>query len=83
MYIKRFLQILLIGHEDEIFSCAFNYEGDIIITGFLLINTQVLRIIHVKFGEIQISNKNEHRVDYKCEIYLIFKLYIIFFTKFN
>ena len=22
-----------IGHEDEIFSCAFNYEGDIIITG--------------------------------------------------
>jgi len=26
------LQILE-GHEDEIFSCAFNYEGDIIITG--------------------------------------------------
>ena len=22
-----------LGHEDEIFSCAFNYEGDIIITG--------------------------------------------------
>lgn len=21
------------GHEDEIFSCAFNYEGDTIITG--------------------------------------------------
>jgi len=21
------------GHTDEIFSCAFNYDGDIIITG--------------------------------------------------
>ena len=21
------------GHQDEIFSCAFNYEGDTIITG--------------------------------------------------
>ena len=21
------------GHDDEIFSCAFNYEGDTIITG--------------------------------------------------
>lgn len=21
------------GHTDEIFSCSFNYEGDIIITG--------------------------------------------------
>lgn len=21
------------GHEDEVFSCAFNYEGDTIITG--------------------------------------------------
>ncbi len=26
------LQILE-GHTDEIFSCAFNYEGDTIITG--------------------------------------------------
>jgi dynein assembly factor with WDR repeat domains 1 len=26
------LQVLE-GHEDEIFSCAFNYEGDTIITG--------------------------------------------------
>ena len=24
---------VLEGHEDEIFSCAFNYEGDTIITG--------------------------------------------------
>jgi WD40 repeat protein len=24
---------VLSGHEDEIFSCAFNYEGDTIITG--------------------------------------------------
>jgi WD40 repeat protein len=24
---------VLDGHEDEIFSCAFNYEGDTIITG--------------------------------------------------
>lgn len=24
---------LNIGHTDEIFSCAFNYEGDTIITG--------------------------------------------------
>ena len=24
---------LLEGHTDEIFSCAFNYEGDTIITG--------------------------------------------------
>ena len=24
---------MLEGHEDEIFSCAFNYEGDTIITG--------------------------------------------------
>jgi dynein assembly factor with WDR repeat domains 1 len=24
---------ILDGHEDEIFSCAFNYEGDTIITG--------------------------------------------------
>ena len=24
---------MYIGHEDEIFSCAFNYEGDTIITG--------------------------------------------------
>jgi len=21
------------GHQDEIFSCAFNYEGDFVITG--------------------------------------------------
>lgn len=26
------LQVLE-GHEDEIFSCMFNYEGDTIITG--------------------------------------------------
>ena len=26
------LQVLE-GHEDDIFSCAFNYEGDTIITG--------------------------------------------------
>lgn len=26
------LQVLE-GHTDEIFSCSFNYEGDIIITG--------------------------------------------------
>lgn len=26
------LQVLK-GHSDEIFSCAFNYEGDTIITG--------------------------------------------------
>ena len=25
--------IRFIGHSDEIFSCAFNYEGDTIITG--------------------------------------------------
>ena len=24
---------MLEGHEDEIFSCQFNYEGDTIITG--------------------------------------------------
>lgn len=24
---------VLEGHTDEIFSCAFNYEGDFIITG--------------------------------------------------
>jgi len=24
---------ILEGHQDEIFSCAFNYEGDFIITG--------------------------------------------------
>jgi WD40 repeat protein len=24
---------VLEGHDDEIFSCAFNYEGDTIITG--------------------------------------------------
>ena len=27
-----YLQVLE-GHGDEIFSCAFNYEGDTIITG--------------------------------------------------
>ena len=31
----KFFKVLfyILGHEDEIFSCAFNYEGDIIITG--------------------------------------------------
>ena len=31
----KFLKVLfyILGHEDEIISCAFNYEGDIIITG--------------------------------------------------
>ena len=24
---------MLEGHTDEIFSCSFNYEGDVIITG--------------------------------------------------
>ena len=24
---------MLAGHEEDIFSCAFNYEGDTIITG--------------------------------------------------
>ena len=27
---------VLEGHSDEIFSCAFNYEGDTIITGTCL-----------------------------------------------
>lgn len=27
---------ILEGHTDEIFSCAFNYKGDIIITGNFL-----------------------------------------------
>ncbi|CAK7321781.1 Dynein assembly factor with WDR repeat domains 1 [Vulpes lagopus] len=36
------LQVLE-GHTDEIFSCAFNYKGDIIIT-------VVARIIHVGYG---------------------------------
>lgn len=25
------------GHTDEIFSCAFNYDGDIIITGSTIV----------------------------------------------
>ena len=29
---EKALQVLE-GHEDEIFSCIFNYEGDTIITG--------------------------------------------------
>ena len=28
---------ILKGHTDEIFSCAFNYEGDTIITGNYLV----------------------------------------------
>lgn len=28
-----FLHKVLEGHNDEIFSCAFNYEGNIIVTG--------------------------------------------------
>ena len=31
-FAASFLQVLE-GHTDEIFSCAFNYEGNIIITG--------------------------------------------------
>ena len=30
---KNWFFIYIIGHNDEIFSCAFNYEGDTIITG--------------------------------------------------
>ena len=36
------------GHTDEIFSSAFNYEGDIIITGYLLKDSN--NIYHVKIG---------------------------------
>lgn len=35
MHICNILQVLE-GHTDEIFSCAFNYEGDTIITGIIL-----------------------------------------------
>lgn len=27
------LRDVLVGHSDEVFSCAFNYDGDTIITG--------------------------------------------------
>jgi len=30
---KLLIDINFLGHTDEIFSCAFNYEGDTIITG--------------------------------------------------
>ena len=30
---RRFILKVLEGHKDEIFSCAFNYEGSAIITG--------------------------------------------------
>jgi len=44
---------VLEGHTDEIFSCSFNYEGDVIITGNKkIIFFQVQKITHVKFGEI-------------------------------
>ncbi len=44
------------GHIDEIFSCAFNYEGDTIITGEIShigIIGQGQKIILVAFGSVE------------------------------
>lgn len=48
--IDLFILQILEGHTDEIFSCAFNYEGDILLTG------EMIEIIPDHFIWIRVPN---------------------------